>query len=98
MPEDRPHFDSLRPVETPVLPVTLPPKPIQKRHKRIICTIAVIGAGILANAFICWLLLYPILGENQLLGALLAVSTLVTQIASFVAHVLIFNEVRARRR
>lgn len=95
---DRPHYDSLRPVETPVLPDTLPPKPIQRRHKKIICVVAVIGAGIIASTFIFWALLYPTLGEHQLLGTLLAVITLLTQVASFVAHVLIFNEVRARQR
>ncbi|MFA5184948.1 MAG: hypothetical protein WC551_00475 [Patescibacteria group bacterium] len=94
----RPHYDSLRPVETPVLPETLPPKPIQRRYALIFSIMILMSAGLFASMLTYWLLLDPVLGDYRLYGALLAGCTLLTQIASLIVHVLIFNEVRARRR
>lgn len=94
---DPPHFDSLPPMSADALPRTLPPKPVQRRHALIISVMVLMGAGIFASMLTYWLLLDPVLGEYRPYGLLLVICTLLTQIASFTVHVLIFNEVRARR-
>lgn len=97
--EETPHIDSLPPMSAPALPRTLPPKArSSRRHLLIVSTTFLQGTGLFSGLLTYWLLLDPVLGDYRLFGALLVGCTFLFNASSLAAHVLLYREIRSRRR
>lgn len=95
---DRPHLDSLRPVESDTLPITLPPKRRNRRNIWIVSATLLQGTGLFAGSLTYWLLFDPVLGSYRLFGGLLVGCTFLTCAGSLVANILLYREVMKRKR